>query len=60
MLRRLLLLWGTVPLLVSSRLEVDKRMAFAENYMKGLNLAHRGDSLLMVRGIGNKKEHQMA
>jgi pyruvate kinase len=53
--RRLQLLWGTVPLLVSSRLEVDKRIAFAEAYMKGLNLAHSGDYLLMVRGIGDKK-----
>jgi pyruvate kinase len=54
-LRRLQLLWGTVPLLVSSRLEVDKRIAFAETYMKGLDLAHRGDYMLMVRGIGDKK-----
>lgn len=53
--RRLQLLWGTVPLLVSSRLAVDKRIAFAEAYMKGLNLAHSGDYLLMVRGIGDKK-----
>jgi len=54
-LLRLQLLWGVVPLLVSSKLEVDKRMAFAEDYMKGLKLANSGDYLLMVRGIGGMR-----
>ena len=54
-LRRLQLLWGVVPILVSSRLEVDQRMAFAETFMKKLKLANTGDYMLMVRGIGDKK-----
>ncbi len=54
-LRRLQLFWGVVPILVSSRLAVDKRMAFAESYMKRLKLANSGDYMLMVRGIGDKR-----
>jgi len=54
-LLRLQLLWGVVPLLVSSKLAVDRRMAFAEAYMKGLKLASSGDYMLMVRGIGDMR-----
>jgi pyruvate kinase len=55
-LRRLQLLWGVVPHLISgSRFKVEKSIAYAESFMKGLKLAGSGDYLLMVRGIGYKK-----
>jgi pyruvate kinase len=66
--RRLQLLWGVVPHHVRGmRFEVDKSIAYAESFMKGLKLARRGDTMLMVRGIGYKRTdiqsitvHQMA
>lgn len=54
-LKKLRLLWGVYPHLVSSRPEVNKRIAFAETLMKRLNLAGSGDFMLMVRGIGQIK-----
>ena len=55
-LRRLQLLWGVVPLLIGGRrFAVEKTMAYAEKFMKGLRLAKPGDHLLLVRGIGYKK-----
>jgi pyruvate kinase len=54
--RRLQLIWGVVPhLMAGSRFQVDKSIAFAESFMKGLRLANSGDTMLMVRGIGYKK-----
>ncbi|MHB8846358.1 MAG: pyruvate kinase [Nitrospirota bacterium] len=54
--RRLQLLWGVVPhLMRGSRFQVDRSIAFAESFMKGLKLANSGDTMLMVRGIGYKK-----
>jgi len=55
-LRRLQLLWGVVPHLISgNRFQVEKSISYAELFMKGLRLAGSGDYLLMVRGIGYKK-----
>jgi len=54
-LRRLQLYWGVYPYIISSRLNTDKRIAFAASLMKGLKLAHSGDFMVMVRGIGQKK-----
>jgi pyruvate kinase len=54
--RRLQLIWGVVPHLVSgSRFRVEKSIAHVESFMKGLKLANSGDTMLMVRGIGYKK-----
>jgi pyruvate kinase len=54
--RKLQLIWGVVPhLMAGSRFQVDKSIAFAESFMKGLRLANSGDTMLMVRGIGYKK-----
>jgi pyruvate kinase len=55
-LRRLQLIWGVDPHLIGgNRFQVDKSIAYAESFMKGLKLAGSGDYLLMVRGIGYKK-----
>jgi pyruvate kinase len=55
-LRRLQLLWGVVPHHMGGRrFRVEKSIAFAEKFMRGLKLARSGDYLLMVRGIGYKR-----
>ena len=55
-LQRLQLIWGVVPRIINgNRFQVDKSIAHAESFMKGLKLAGSGDYLLMVRGIGYKK-----
>lgn len=60
-LQKLQLLWGAVPQLVrAGNFEVDKSMALAESYMKGLKLAKSGDYMLLVRGIGDKKSDKQS
>ena len=54
-LRRLQLIWGVFPHQVNEKFDADDSFVFAENIMKKLKLADKGDFMLLVSGPNRKK-----
>ncbi len=53
--RRLNLMWGVYPYLNEKELKFRRYVALGERIIKGLKLASRGDYVLMLSGLGDKR-----